>query len=410
MLFPVLSGPDGSFQSRIEVADHTAVLVGHVLHLRGKKTSQPHVGYDADGFATNYLLWNGEIFDGIPIGITENDTEVLMCEICRLHTDPLNIPTEPLPFTSLTLPRLFETGSQSECSVSSIYEKSPTIPKSVSDKILELFSKIRGPWAFIYVDVQQKKLWFGRDFFGRRSLIWHLPATEKDSFILSSTAYSFSTGNGTGDIATDSKTGDGGSSSTTSCGSGSSCRDSDTTRDATVACSSRINGATNSSESPSHYSEYWQEVPATGIFCVDLHLTDSSNSFFSLTHFPWKQESHSCLVAGFAHIPSPIIPLNKNIPTPEQLETFGQVVLPPPITTSAHVTGPSLNYTSTSTPELVSAYPGLTPNDDYTYVQAVRRFFDVLEEAVRRRVNFRRFLAESTEQGSRPAVAILFSV
>lgn len=31
-----------------------------------------------------------------------------------------------------------------------------------------------------------KKLWFGRDFFGRRSLCWHLPRSSTDPFLLTS--------------------------------------------------------------------------------------------------------------------------------------------------------------------------------------------------------------------------------
>ena len=32
-------------------------------------------------------------------------------------------------------------------------------------------------------------LWFGRDVFGRRSLVWHLPSTPEDSFCLSSVGH-----------------------------------------------------------------------------------------------------------------------------------------------------------------------------------------------------------------------------
>lgn len=41
-------------------------------------------------------------------------------------------------------------------------------------------------YHFIYSKEEKKTLWFGRDFFGRRSMCWHLPRTSEDSFILTS--------------------------------------------------------------------------------------------------------------------------------------------------------------------------------------------------------------------------------
>lgn len=37
-----------------------------------------------------------------------------------------------------------------------------------------------------YFQEKTKKLWFGRDFFGRRSLCWHLPQSSTDPFLLTS--------------------------------------------------------------------------------------------------------------------------------------------------------------------------------------------------------------------------------
>lgn len=37
-----------------------------------------------------------------------------------------------------------------------------------------------------YSQEKTKKLWFGRDFFGRRSLCWHLPQSSTDPFLLTS--------------------------------------------------------------------------------------------------------------------------------------------------------------------------------------------------------------------------------
>ena len=75
--------------------------------------------------------------------------------------------------------------------------------------ILSTLSNITGPWAFIFWQVNRSvlvdscvitftiyeryilqactsSLWFGRDVFGRRSLLWHLPATAGDHLALSS--------------------------------------------------------------------------------------------------------------------------------------------------------------------------------------------------------------------------------
>ncbi|KAK3745283.1 hypothetical protein QZH41_013945 [Actinostola sp. cb2023] len=54
--------------------------------------------------------------------------------------------------------------------------------------ILNTMSDIQGPWSFIYYQAREGKLWFGRDYFGRRSLVWHLPTDEADVFAVSSVA------------------------------------------------------------------------------------------------------------------------------------------------------------------------------------------------------------------------------
>ena len=44
--------------------------------------------------------------------------------------------------------------------------------------------------AMLYVVVQRLtgEIWFGRDVFGRRSLLWHLPTSNEDCFALCSAA------------------------------------------------------------------------------------------------------------------------------------------------------------------------------------------------------------------------------
>ena len=43
------------------------------------------------------------------------------------------------------------------------------LPKYIH--ILEIMQSIEGPWAFIYFDDAENKLFFGRDKLGRRSLL-----------------------------------------------------------------------------------------------------------------------------------------------------------------------------------------------------------------------------------------------
>ncbi|GAB1608848.1 asparagine synthetase domain-containing protein 1-like [Argonauta hians] len=131
-------GPDAHHWSTVSVSqDVSATLYGFVLHLRGQLTRQPLTDHRG-----NTLLWNGEVFDGLPgLQPAANDTEALL--------------------TCL-----------SDCD-------SP-------EDIVSVLSHIQGPWAFIYWQESTRNLWFGRDVLGRRSLLWHLPQSSEDCFILSS--------------------------------------------------------------------------------------------------------------------------------------------------------------------------------------------------------------------------------
>lgn len=54
------------------------------------------------------------------------------------------------------------------------------------DDILSFLCMIKGPWSIIYYQQQTKKLYFGRDVFGRHSLLWKLPSSTSPMFMLSS--------------------------------------------------------------------------------------------------------------------------------------------------------------------------------------------------------------------------------
>lgn len=117
-------GPDSSRDVAVTGSDlsYHCLFSAHVLHMRGLLTAQP-----LQDDAGNILLWNGEIFGGLPVTPEENDTAVVAQRL-------------------------------SSCDAPS--------------EILAVLSAIRGPWGFVYYQKAGDYLWFGRDFFGRRSLLW----------------------------------------------------------------------------------------------------------------------------------------------------------------------------------------------------------------------------------------------
>ncbi|XP_071118217.1 asparagine synthetase domain-containing protein 1-like [Haliotis cracherodii] len=176
-------GPDYSGSHVVSISSEQSLLFGgFVLHLRGSATPQPVK--DDKG---NTLLWNGEVFGGMEMGKEENDTQAL--------------------FDHLT-----QTADTQD--------------------ILTLMAGLQGPWSFIFWQASESKLWFGRDVFGRRSLLWHLPDSDTDVFVLSSVQIQ-----------------------------------------------------------PHHY----QELPSLGVYCLDLGVSqtgsDGANASYVpvLTVFPWKQ-------------------------------------------------------------------------------------------------------------------------
>ncbi|XP_010404806.2 asparagine synthetase domain-containing protein 1 [Corvus cornix cornix] len=221
-------GPDSSQQLIKTVSDlsYECLFSGHVLHLRGLVTPQP-----LEDANSNIFLWNGEIFNGVHVGDLENDTEVMFhhLALCSSEID-----------------------------------------------ILSLFSSLQGPWSFIYYEAPRHSLWFGRDYFGRRSLLWQF-SNEVDS----------------------------------------------------AFCLTSVSGCSES-------GSQWQEVPASGIFKIDLKACATTKSL-SLTLFPWKYScrekavektcinvldrvskdlpNHVCLVGNESKLclRAPVIPLNKTV-------------------------------------------------------------------------------------------------
>ncbi|XP_078496642.1 asparagine synthetase domain-containing protein 1-like [Lissotriton helveticus] len=94
--------------------------------------------------------------------------------------------------------------------------------------ILTLLSSVRGPWSFIYYQASIHSLSFGRDYMGRRSLLWQFSDNLKEAICLTSVK---------------------------------------------ALCSESEN--------------QWKEVPASGIFRVDLEESVSSKAV-TLHRYPWR--------------------------------------------------------------------------------------------------------------------------
>ncbi|XP_022846557.1 asparagine synthetase domain-containing protein 1 [Olea europaea var. sylvestris] len=128
-------------------------FIGATLQLRGvNPVVQPLV--DA---SCNVLIFNGEIFGGIHLSSDSNDTEVLMqsmeqCCSCVSHEN-----------------------NRYSCPSGGRINSVP-----------ELLSQVKGPWALVYWQDSSKTLWFGRDAFGRRSLLVHWPTPDDSRLLLSS--------------------------------------------------------------------------------------------------------------------------------------------------------------------------------------------------------------------------------
>ncbi|KAL2484702.1 Asparagine synthase family protein [Abeliophyllum distichum] len=128
-------------------------FIGATLQLRGvNPVVQPLV--DASG---NVLIYNGEIFGGIHLNSDSNDTEILMQSMEQC------------------------------CSCISHQSNRSSCPSGARiNSIPELLSRIKGPWALVYWQDSSKTLWFGRDAFGRRSLLVHWPTPDDSRLLLSS--------------------------------------------------------------------------------------------------------------------------------------------------------------------------------------------------------------------------------
>lgn len=274
---------------------YQCLFSAHVLHMRGLLTPQPV--QDNTG---NVLVWNGEIFGGLPVLPEENDTAVVSQRL-------------------------------SSCSSSS--------------EILSVLSRVRGPWGFVYYQRAGDYLWFGRDFLGRRSLLWKFDA-EDQALTLTSVA----------------------------------------------------------AHSSGHAQSAWQEVPAVGVYRIDLKaVTEAGSVTFEV--YPWAHGGNdlvlSCSQTILESVPSgcaavmnqsglvltsPVCPLNTSIP-----ESLNEKEIDPK------------SYSCVQ--DLEQLLASKEKNSE------VNHLIDVLSEAVRRRVQSLPFRVqeECPPSTNNASIAILFS-
>jgi asparagine synthetase B (glutamine-hydrolysing) len=118
-------GPDSLQTHKLQISTTTSqqyfelTFTSSVLHLRGQEvTTQPLISRAGD-----VLCWNGEVWQGLEIHDEENDGL-----------------------------RLLEALASGE-------------------DVWKVMERIEGPWAMVYFSSKDRKLWFGRDCLGRRSLL-----------------------------------------------------------------------------------------------------------------------------------------------------------------------------------------------------------------------------------------------
>uniref|UniRef100_J3NEE3 Glutamine amidotransferase type-2 domain-containing protein n=1 Tax=Oryza brachyantha TaxID=4533 RepID=J3NEE3_ORYBR len=138
-----------------DMGDTELCFIGATLQLRGAgPVSQPMVAQSG-----SILVYNGEIYGGIHVADDQNDTLSLLSSL--------------------------ESCCSCDCHAFVRDEACPCCG-SVGKSVPEILSTIKGPWALIYWQKDSKTIWFGRDAFGRRSLLVHWPTHDDSRFILSS--------------------------------------------------------------------------------------------------------------------------------------------------------------------------------------------------------------------------------
>lgn len=217
----------------------------------------------------------------------------------------------------------------------------------------------------IFPQFNTNQLFFGRDFFGRRSLLWHLDPNNPSEFMLSSIATAY-----TVEIDSFSK---------------SSGEDEDESSSSTSTGNNSNNNSTG----------FWTEVPAKGIYSLQLHLPLQE----PVCH-PWSivpnSEREMYLSGSFSSFFNPpfsfLGSLNQQLPSEEEDIALKSV---------------ALALTS-------NASTGFTASKESLKTSTMAKLCNVLSESVRRRVQALPLISSSSSSSSSfsiksSRIAILFS-
>ena len=145
-------GPDAT--NGIDV-DDMIWMGSSILHIQGDVIALQPLE-DNDG---NMILWNGEVFDGLSNdNDNDNDISDTLLVSMSLNTIVNSIPS-----------------SSSSSSSSNDYQE------LVSIEISKLLMRVHGPYSFVYYHKLSNTIYYGRDPFGRRSLLASLPNNDNSS-------------------------------------------------------------------------------------------------------------------------------------------------------------------------------------------------------------------------------------
>ncbi|BFZ56070.1 hypothetical protein PYCC9005_003112 [Savitreella phatthalungensis] len=114
-------GPDYQSSVTVTLPQASIYLYASVLHLRGPETTPQPCTVNQ-----TYLLFNGEIYGGLDIHHSQSDTTALATALSQTRSD---------------------------------------------DEVVGVVGRLRGPFAFVWVDVGGGSVWYCRDCLGRRSLV-----------------------------------------------------------------------------------------------------------------------------------------------------------------------------------------------------------------------------------------------
>lgn len=130
-------GPDHSGHIEVKHTSRFCSFVSSVLSLRGDSlVTQPL----QDSLSGSVLCWNGEAWKIDGAAVHGNDAQTVFNILLRA------------------------VGSD-DCSPVT------NEARNVDDAIIQAFSRVSGPYAFVFYSARYERVYFGRDFLGRRSLL-----------------------------------------------------------------------------------------------------------------------------------------------------------------------------------------------------------------------------------------------